>query len=234
MVAGLLGSSGVAPRQAQPRPPEEVVTYESSGTTVHAIQFEPSGPARAGVVILHGAGGLQREFVGLSALAGRLAAAGYAGLVPNYFEAGADDGVRRPQRMERWRRAASDAVEVLRSRRLRVGLWGVSLGGYVAVDTALGQGCEAESAVGVVTGTDVYPPRSPRHRRPVLLVYGQRDDHVRPSSTLAWADQLREAQVPTTVRRISEAGHVFDQKQWTEMMDLVVTHFNETLPEMQA
>jgi dienelactone hydrolase len=223
-VMGLAGTARAAPvRAAGTDLPQaiagEAVTYLSGEHTIRAAVYRPVGAGRAaGVVFMHGSGGVGPAYLHL---AERLARDGYLVIVPAYQDAAADDGIRPEPVMAAWRAAGSDAVDWLIDQgidRHRVGIMGYSLGSYVAVDGALGDS-RAAAAIGVAGGTDVYPPRIPHRRIPVLMIRAERDTHVLPENTRAWVAFLDQHDIPVRVQRLRGAGHILTAAQWTDVSD---------------
>lgn len=217
--AGLLATGAAAQTQG-------VITtqlrFESRGRSIRAVAFRPEGstaPA-AGLVYLHGSGSIGRRqlrFAQTFAEQQRMLV-----LVPVYTDAGSDDGVRRAPLMNAWRDCADDAADWLVEEGAdpgRVAVTGYSLGSHIAVDSVLGGG-RASAAVGIAAGWDVYPPRPPRRRVPVLIVRAASDDHVSPSSTDRLVRFLRDANVPVRDSRIPDAEHLMSDPHWIEAQSL--------------
>ena len=95
-------------------------------------------------------------------------------------------------------------------------MFGYSLGSYVAVDGALGNS-RAAAAIGLAGGVDVYTPRVPRRRIPVLMIRAENDTHVLPRNTAAWVRFLRDHEVNVEVEVIAGAGHLFRPPEWAEI-----------------
>lgn len=210
------------PLRAQdvPAPTYEGLTFQSHGKTVRAIHYRPVGAGRrAAIVMMHGAGAGISSRGPWHELAMRFAGDGYQVLTPLFTDAFADDGVRPERMMEAWRDVGEDAIDWFIERgvdRRRTAMFGYSLGSYVAVDGALGNS-RAAAAVGLAGGVDVYAPRVPRRRVPVLIIRGENDTHVLPRNTAAWVDFLREHNVSTRVEVIEGAGHLFRPPEWAEI-----------------
>jgi len=207
----------------------ELITYTSQGKAIRAAVFRPLANANgAGVVFIHGSGSIgpfQLRF------AQRFAEDGYIVVVPTYLDAAADDSIRPEWMMSAWRDSGADAIEWLIAQgvdRRRTGIIGYSLGSYIAVDGALGQS-RAGAAVAVAGGWDVYPPRPPARRIPVLIIRNQRDTHVHPASTERWLQFLEEANVPVRIRVNRNAPHIMNWTQWEAAYGFASTFFNGTI-----
>jgi len=230
---GLLAASIATPSAAAQTAPDEVTTervnYQSNGKTIRAAAFRPGANANgAGVVYVHGSNGMGLDQL---AFARRFATDGYLSLALTYLDAAEDDAIRRAPIMEAWRDCARDGVEWLIGQgidRRRTGLIGYSLGSYIAVDGALGDS-RAAAAVAICGGWDVYVPRPPARRIPVLIIRSERDRVVSPASTLAWRDFLQEADVPVRVQVTRGAGHLMTAAQWSEVYGRSQAFFAEQL-----
>ena len=229
---GLVGALAIASpavaRQAAEAPgfTTELTTYQSNGKAIRAAVFRPvANPRGSGVVLMHGSGGIGPEQVILGQM---FAADGYVAVVPTYLDAAEDDVVRPARVMNAWRDCGSDAIQWLIDQgidRHRTGIMGYSLGSHIAVDGALGTS-EAAAAISVAGGWDVYVPRRPLRRIPVLLISAQRDTHVRPVSTAHWRHFLIEAGVPVRAQTVRGAGHIMNRRQWEQVYAYAVAFFN--------
>lgn len=216
--AGLAGTARA--QEAAPAVTYEGMTFESHGKTIRAIHYRPAGAGRrSAIVMMHGSGGRIRNAGPWHELAMRFAEDGYEVLTPLYTDAFADDGVRPERMMEAWRDVGENAIDWFIDRgvdRRRTAMFGYSLGSYVAVDGALGNS-RAAAAIGLAGGVDVYTPRVPRRRIPVLVIRAENDTHVLPRNTAAWVDFLREHDVNVRVEVIAGAGHLFRPPEWAEI-----------------
>lgn len=206
----------------------ETLTFNSRGKPIRAALYVPARPNGAAVVFMHGSGGIGPAYL---TLAERFAAEGFKVMVPAYYDAAGDDGVRPEPVMDAWRAVGSDAVDWMIGSgidRRRVGIMGYSLGSYVAVDGALGNS-RAAAAIGVAGGWDVYVPRPPRRRIPVLVIQSENDTHVSPASTRRWVDFLRQADVPVRLQVVPGAGHLYTPAQWIEVHRLASDFLKRTL-----
>lgn len=204
----------------------ELTTYQSNGKSIRAAVFRPTVNARgSGVVLIHGSGGIGPEQV---ILGERFARDGYVAVVPTYLDAAEDDVIRPEPVMNAWRDCGADAIEWLIEHgidRQRTAIMGYSLGSHIAVDGALGRS-RAAAAISVAGGWDVYEPRRPSRRIPVLLISAERDTHVRPVSTAHWRRFLIEAGVPVRARTVRGAGHIMSRRQWEQVYAYALEFLN--------
>ncbi|MCS6625599.1 dienelactone hydrolase family protein [Roseibacterium beibuensis] len=221
VIIGGAAAALAAPAWSQePAPTYEGMTFDSHGKTIRAIHYRPVGEGRrAAIVMMHGSGGRIANRGPWHELAMRFAADGYQVLTPLYMDAYPDDGVRPERMMEAWRDVGEHAIDWFIDRgvdRRRTGMFGYSLGSHVAVDGALGNS-NAAAAIGLAGGTDVYTPRVPRRRIPVLVIRAENDTHVLPRNTAAWVRFLRDHEINVRVEVIAGAGHLFRPHEWAEI-----------------
>lgn len=219
--AGLaLAPAARAQEAATAAPTYEGMTFDSHDKAIRAIHYRPVGEGRrAAIVMMHGSGGRIANRGPWHDLAMRFAGDGYEVLTPLYMDAFPDDGIRPERMMEAWRDVGEHAIDWFIERgvdRRRTAMFGYSLGSYVAVDGALGNS-RAAAAIGLAGGTDVYTPRVPRRRIPVLILRAENDTHVLPRNTAAWVSFLREHEINVRVEVIAGAGHLFRPPEWAEI-----------------
>lgn len=204
-------------------PTYEGMTFASHDKTIRAIHYRPVGEGRrAAIVMMHGSGGRITNRGPWHQLAMRFAGDGYQVLTPLFTDAFPDDGIRPERMIEAWRDVGEHAIDWFIDRgvdRRRTAMFGYSLGSYVAVDGALGNS-RAAAAIGLAGGTDVYTPRVPRRRIPVLMIRADGDTHVLPRNTLAWIDFLRDHEINVRVEVLQDSNHLFTAPKWLEIFQL--------------
>ena len=210
-------------RAAWQAPTWEGMSFQSHDKTIRAIHYRPVGEGRrAAIVMLHGSGTNIASRGPWHWLAMKFAADGYEVLTPLFTDAYPDDGIRPARMMEAWRDVGEHAIDWFISRdvdRRRTAMFGYSLGSYVAVDGALGDS-RAAAAIGLAGGVDVYTPRRPRRRVPVLMIRAENDTHVLPRNTAAWVSFLREHDINVQVEVLRDSDHIFTAPKWQEIFDL--------------
>lgn len=220
VAAGLTGGGWTGQAEV---PTWEGLTFMSHRKPIRAIHYRPVGEGRrSAIVMMHGSGTNIVSRGPWHELAMRFAADGYEVLTPLFTDAWPDDGIRPPAMMEAWRDVGEHAIDWFIARgvnRRRTAMFGYSLGSYVAVDGALGNS-RAAAAIGLAGGVDVYTPRPPRRRIPVLMIRAEGDTHVLPRNTARWVEFLREREVNVRVAVLRDSNHLFTAPKWLEIFQL--------------
>lgn len=240
-----LGLAGLAtPATAQdrggdpepaPRPTYEGLTFMSHSKPIRAIQYRPVGEGRrSAIVMMHGSGSNITSRGPWHWLAMQFAADGYHVLTPLYTDAEADNGIRPERMMEAWRDVGEHGIDRFIEQgidRRRTAMFGYSLGSYVAVDGALGNS-RAAAAIGLAGGVDVYTPRPPRRRIPVLMIRADGDTHVLPRNTAAWIRFLREHEISVEEEVLRDSNHIFTAAKWQEIADISRAFYGRNIGRM--
>ncbi len=210
---------------------------EIPGGAIRAEVFEPSGgQKRAAVLVLHGAGGTLLDGPEMRRVARHLAARDCAVYLVRYFESTgtvfALDGTMQ-RHFRTWLetvRASIIAVQNVRGDAAPVGLYGYSLGGFLALSAASDNprvGAVVEHAGGVWNGRIDRIGRMP----PVLMMHGERDGRV-PFEKYARpvVPALRARTTILATRFFPQEGHVFTAPAMKEVREAAAEFFLRQLP----
>jgi carboxymethylenebutenolidase len=192
----------------------ETAQYESGG---HFVAVDIVGPGGSGrhpaILLLHGRGGMTLYGPDFRHRAEVLASKAFVVLVPHYFDASAsaDSPDVTAKLFETWRKAVADAVGFAERRgdvyAPRIGLVGVSLGGYLAAVEAV-QDDRVAALVSESAGVSTWFPRHP-HRMPPLLIVHSRDDPIAPlSDAMHLAELARSLQAEPVMAIYDGNDHV--------------------------
>ena len=208
----------------------EISSFETRRRPIETVVVRPTGQANgAAIVMLHGAGGLHSDLPRYENQAFQLASRGYYVVMPNYYSASNRSFRESPLIAERWREVASDAVTYAAAlpgvSAEKVGVWGYSLGGRLAVDSTL-DGGNARAVVAVGAAGRLGDGTS---RVPVLLIAGDQDPVVTITSVNRWADELRARDVTVTQETLPTAKHFFDPPTWCEVFQHTRDFFDAQL-----
>lgn len=231
--AGAQDAGTACPGDIAPTATVERATFQSRGRDIQGLMFRPIGPANgAGLVMLHGAGGLHADVPRLEAGIMQLASRGYVVLMPSYYDVSAGGATAiqsNPLARDHWKQVGNDALLYLASLPEvaddRVGSWGFSQGGFLAVDGAIGGG--PAKAVVAVAGAG----RLGRGRQvvPVLLIAGDQDPVITITAVNTMADTLRQRDIPVSVETLRTTRHLFDPPTWCEVFDHTQRFFDAQL-----
>ena len=217
--AAMAGCSDDVPQRATRGNAE----FISNAQTVRGLIYKPTGPANgAAVVLLHSSEGLSVDAHSFDPHAIQLAARGYHVLVPNYFEARARKVPWRGYDIRLWEEAGHDAVAYMGTLEgvdpARVGIWGFSLGGFVATDGSAHPDSTARVAIGVATGEDIFEPSRTRRELPMLLIEGYSTFPVISTATMReLAADLRRRGGTVEVQMLASPERAMTGPVWCEV-----------------
>jgi carboxymethylenebutenolidase len=194
-----------------------MVSYRSGAVAIEMEQHEPAGTGpHPGIVVLHGSGGAGSYW--MDRFAPTLMKFGVGAYAPHYLQktrsqrATAEmilDGKHFPE----WLGAIRDAVDYVAARpgidARRIGVLGVSLGGYLAV--ALGIEDRRMRAVIELSGglPMGWEDRVSQGMAPVLILHGAADTVVPVSEAYKLQGVLRERRVSCETEVLPGEGHWF-------------------------
>ena len=169
-LAGLALSIGFPVRAATP----EQLTVEAEGRIALTRFAADRAGRRASVLLLHGAGGFERKPLAYERYANALAAKGFDAYFLNYFTT-ADASALQSKTSTREGREATILARADSSG--RIGLLGLSLGGYVAAETAARDERVAALAV-LYGGMPDAMIAEVKHLPPLIELHGEADRNV--------------------------------------------------------
>jgi dienelactone hydrolase len=217
--AASAGCADDVPQRATRGPAE----YTSNSQKVRGLIYKPTGPANgAAVVLLHSSEGLTVDAHSFDPHAIQLAARGYHVLVPNYFEARARQVPWNGRDIRLWEEAGHDAVAYMGTLEgvdpTRVGIWGFSLGGFVATDGSAHPDSTARVAIGVATGEDIFEPGRTRRELPMMLIEGYSTFPVISIATMRdLAADLRRRGATVEVQMLTSRDPSMTRPVWCEV-----------------
>ena len=218
--AASAGCADDVPQRATRGPAE----YTSNSQKVRGLIYKPTGPANgAAVVLLHSSEGLTVDAHSFDPHAIQLAARGYHVLVPNYFEARARQVPWNGRDIRLWEEAGHDAVTYMGTLEgvdpARVGIWGFSLGGFVATDGSAHPDSTARVAIGVGTGQDIFEAsRGRREGVPMMLIEGYSTFPIISAATMReLAANLRRRGATVEVQMLAATERSMTGPVWCEV-----------------
>jgi carboxymethylenebutenolidase len=204
-------------RAGQASPRVSKVSIRTDAGPVRATVFEPLPVARRpAILVLHGAGGMLFDGAEMRRMSRHLAAQGHPVYLLHYFDSTGTPFALRGATMERhfatWRRTILDgigAIQELRGDRSPIGVYGYSLGAFLALFSASDNprvGAVVEHAGGVWDDKLDRLGELP----PVLMIHGERDARVPFAKYAAPAvPELRKRSPRVETRFFRDEGHGF-------------------------
>ena len=192
-------------------------TFKSGSAAIEIEQSEPAtGAPFAALILLHGSGGASRYWLGH--FAPILTRMGMAAFAPHYFDKTGTERATPEMILDRkhfplWLAALRDAINYVAARpgvdARRIGVLGVSLGGYLAVALA----AEEPRLRAVIEFSGGMPPGWEQQLSPatppVLIVHGDRDEVVPVTEAYKLAGVLSQKQVRHEVKIYPDETHWF-------------------------
>jgi dienelactone hydrolase len=212
--------------------------FVSGGKRIRVECFEPRGAGkRPAVILLHGVGGLDRAGPIYRGVALRLADQGFVVVLVHYLDRTGTRRADRPDLEKRfaaylrspdpgakewkdmrghftaWADTAADAVKYARALPgvdpERVGLLGVSMGGFLATTVAARKGLKVGCVVEAFGGLPGEVAETLTHMPPTLVIHGTLDRVVPVKEAYALCGLLHAKKLPCEVETY-EVGHGFE------------------------
>lgn len=213
----ILGLAAASSKAGTARP--ESLFFESGGRKIRADRYAPEGK-RSGhtVIVLYGAGGMVFDGPSMKRVARQLAANGETAYILHYYNrtgsiVAVDSTMQK--HFGEWLATLRDGIRWAHGREenggRRIGLYGYSLGGFLAVAAASDNplvGAVTEQAGGIWNSQEKRVGQMP----PVLMVHGLEDKRVpveKYAKPLLHILRARGGQVETEF--VPGEGHVFSE-----------------------
>jgi dienelactone hydrolase len=209
------------------------VSIRTQAGPITATVFEPNEKApRPTILVLHGAGGTIFDGAEMRRMSRHLASEGNAVYLLHYFNSTGTPFALRGETMGRhfatWRRTVVDAIveiQALRGDRSPVGIYGYSLGGFLAVFSASDNprvGAIVEHAGGVWNDKLDRLGKLP----PVLMIHGERDGRVPFAQYAAPAvPELRKRSPRVETLFFPDEGHGFTRAAMQKVRSATAAFF---------
>jgi dienelactone hydrolase len=212
------------------------ISTQSGGHRIRIDKYTAPQPGKHhGILVLHGAGGTLLDGPEMRRVAGQLAEAGHTVYLLHYFNRtgtifGFDAGMQR--NFPAWLETTRDSIKFVKrdsADGLPVGIYGYSLGGFLALAAASDNpnvGAVVEHAGGI------WNEKTERikHMPPVLIIHGEGDRRV-PFQKYArpLVGVLRQRGASFRTRFFPGEGHVFTAEAMSEVRAAAVEFFRENL-----
>jgi carboxymethylenebutenolidase len=209
----LLSMESISSAQNPAAVHESNVSFESGGKKIAVEIYSPvPGPNGAGVLVLHGAGGMFMDGPGIRRFARALAQNGFESFVVHYFDRTGSLFARDAaihKNFDIWRATVSDAVDYIATRPgvKRIGCFGYSLGAYLSLaqaahDARIGAVVELAGAI------DKEHAGLVKRLPPILILHGEQDRRVSSENAYRLEKVLQRFHVPYEMKIYLGEGHV--------------------------
>jgi carboxymethylenebutenolidase len=216
-----------------------MASYTSQGKNIGVVVYEPnrSGSFPA-LLVIHGSSGPVSSFVG--GYAQQLANLGYVVFFVHYFDATGTgyaslSAIR--QHFETWLLTIADAVSFAERHpkvdSQRIGLLGVSLGGYLSLSLA-SKDARVSAVASLMAGMPEEVIAETRRMPPTLLLHGE-DDHTVPiSEAYAVEALLKQLGTPHEIKTYPGQGHSFHGMAQMDALTRTLRFLNRHLKKESA
>ena len=212
-LAFLLSMESISSAQNPGAVRESKTSFESGGKKIALEIYSPEAGANgAGVLVLHGAGGMFMDGPAIRRFARALAQNGFESFVVHYFDRtgsvfARDAGIHK--NFDTWRATVNDAVDYIATRPevKRIGCFGYSLGAYLSLaqaahDPRIGAVVELAGAI------DKEHAGLVKRLPPILILHGKEDRRVPSENADRLEKVLQRLRVPYEMKIYPGEGHV--------------------------
>ena len=197
--------------------------FQSGGKTIQMETFGVrTAVASPSIIVLHGATGVEFANRFIAALAQGIAEHGFVVHLVHYFDrtglTSADDEAIKRSSGE-WLQTVDDAVNFVRAQRgtAKIGLFGYSLGGYLAAAEAV-KNPDVAAAVVLAGGLDSDSARTARRAPPVLILHGSADVRVPVTEAQNLEAVLKRLGGEPEVHIYSGEGHIMKALTYVDVV----------------
>jgi dipeptidyl aminopeptidase/acylaminoacyl peptidase len=197
-------------------------TFPSGGQSVRVEDFAGGDENAPCLIVVHGARGIDHANRFIATLARAFALQGFNVYLIHYFDRTgtnyADDEEIR-KNGENWRGAVHDAVAYVRGKHPRsaIGIFGYSLGGYLAVAESV-QNEDLIAAVVLAGGLDDVSIQRMRRPVPTLVLHGSADVRVPATESEKMAGVLSAAGGLVEVHLYQDEGHILTPESYADVV----------------
>lgn len=218
-------------------------TYFTSpyGAPVPVHYYVPkTNCASPAVVVLHGMDGITRYQTDYDAIGKGLAAKGYAAFFVQYFEGSpqfphpqpTDTSLSNPAAFGAWKATVEQSISFVQSLPCvdssRVGVLGMSLGGYVGT-SAVANDARVKSLVVLSGGMPDQMESKMKWMPPTLIIHGDQDRDVPVTEAYKLNDRLNRKGIANTLRILPCEGHLPYRVYKENVAEQVLCFFDSTL-----
>lgn len=202
-------------------------TFTAGARPIQAEYFRPSKAGRyPGLLLLHGSDGLKTEGATLRWLARDLAQQGYVVMLVHYLDRSGITAIApakiTPEHQRAWRDTVCQARHRLAKQpdvdARRIGVVGLSLGGFLAVGAAAEEEASIAAVVVLFGGLASETRRDVKRMPPAYIIHGDRDRMVPVAEAHKLKDFLTKRQSALEIKIYHGVGHVFLDANGTVQM----------------
>jgi dienelactone hydrolase len=213
---------------------DSIQRFSSGGKSIRIETFGiVRDTNRPSIVLLHGATGVDFGKRFIARFAEAFASEGYVVHLVHYFDLTgteyADDETIRTSSAA-WQRAVDDAVRLIRKSRpnARIGVFGYSLGGYLAAAESV-RNRQVAATVVLAGGLDKGSALGVRHTPPTLILHGSADNRVPISEARRLESTLKAAGANPEFHVYPGEGHIMNLSSYKDVMLRSVRFFDRHL-----
>lgn len=215
-------------------PQRSLDRFESGGRQIRMETFTPAQSEGApSIIVLHGATGVEFANRFIAGLAQQFASQGFVVHLVHYFDRTgatyASDAVIKQSSGE-WLKAVHDAVLHVHAQRpgARIGIFGYSLGGYLAAAESA-TGGQTGAAVVLAGGIDDASADKRHHTVPTLILHGDADTRVPPGEARKLEASLKKAGGSPELHLYPGEGHIMDLPSYADVVMRGTAFFHKHL-----